>query len=144
MDAIAPFSESQYPHTKSSGMSGVRRTAAPKRVLVVEDYLDAMQSMVNLLRDMGHEVDYAINGYVAIEVARKFRPDFVLLDLGLPGMDGFDVCKRLKREPGLEQTHFIAVTGYSREDFRTRSLAAGCELHLIKPVSPRVLEELLG
>lgn len=100
--------------------------------------------MANLLRDMGHEVDYAINGYVAVDVARHFKPDVVFLDLGLPGLDGFDVCRRLKREPGLERTRFIAITGYAQEEFRERSKAAGCELHLIKPVPPKVLEELLG
>ncbi|HEX5477627.1 MAG TPA: response regulator, partial [Burkholderiales bacterium] len=69
---------------------------ASKRVLVVEDNLDSVHSLVLLLRDMGHRVEYAINGYAALDVARKFRPEIVFMDLGLPGLDGFEVCGRLK------------------------------------------------
>jgi CheY-like chemotaxis protein len=122
----------------------VYRTTRPKRVLIVEDNLEAVRSSALLIADMGHVVEYAINGYVAIDVARHFRPDFVLLDLGLPGLDGFDVCSRLKRDPNLRHTRFIAITGYAQDEYRVRSMAVGCELHLVKPVSPRLLEELLG
>jgi|SRR5712664_347289 two-component system CheB/CheR fusion protein len=124
--------------------SGVKRTVDPKRVLIIEDNLDAVHSMALLLRDMGHEVEYALNGYAGIEAAWNFRPDFVLLDLGLPGLDGFDVCRQLKRELGLAYCRVIAVTGYAEDEYRIRSKAAGCEMHLIKPVPARVLEELLG
>ena len=116
----------------------------PRRVLVVEDNLDTVHTLRMLLQDMGHEVSYAINGYAALDVARHFRPDFVFLDLGLPGMDGFEVCKRLKREPGLEAARVIAITGYGHEDYRTRSQQAGCEVHLVKPLDPRFLYSLLG
>ena len=119
-------------------------SANPRRVLVVEDNLDTVHSLRMLLQDMGHEVSYAINGYAAIDVARSFRPEFVFLDIGLPGMDGFEVCKRLKREPGLEAARIIAITGYGHEDFRMRSAEAGCEVHLVKPVDPRFLYSLLG
>jgi CheY-like chemotaxis protein len=121
-----------------------KKTADPKRVLIVEDNIDAVRSLAYLVRDMGHFVEYAINGYVAVDIARSFMPDIVLLDLGLPGMDGFDVCKKIKVHPGLERTRIIAITGYSQDDYRMRSQAAGCEMHLIKPVPTRVLEEILG
>ena len=85
--------------TAPSDTTVVRKTAAPKRVLLIEDHIDAVRSLAFLLEDMGHEVDYAINGYAGIEKARQFRPDFILLDIGLPGIDGFEVCKRLKQEP---------------------------------------------
>lgn len=122
----------------------VKKTADPKRVLIIEDNLDAVHSMALLLRDMGHEVEYALDGYAGIEAAWRFRPEFILLDLGLPGLDGFDVCRRLKRELGLAYCRVIAITGYAEDEYRIRSKAAGCEMHLIKPVPPRVLEELLG
>ena len=122
---------------------GARKTRNPRRVLIIEDNLDSVHSMVNLLRDMGHEVDYAINGYAGVDAALRFRPDVVLLDLGLPGLNGFDVCSRLKKLQGMERTRFIAVTGYTQNEYRVRSQAAGCEMHLIKPVPPRVLAELL-
>jgi CheY-like chemotaxis protein len=122
----------------------VRRTGAPKKVLVVEDNLDSVQVLVLLLRDMGHHVVYAINGNGALEVARHMRPDFVLLDLGLPGIDGFEVCHRMKADPLLKAARVIALTAYGDEKHRIRSRAVGCEMHLLKPVSPRALEELLG
>lgn len=121
-----------------------KRTLAPKRVLVVEDNLDSVHSLVLLLQDMGHQVDYAINGYAALAIAQKMRPNFVFLDLGLPGLDGFEVCRRIKTDPGLQNVRIVALTGYRQEEYKTRSMDAGCELHLIKPVSPRVLEDLLG
>lgn len=121
-----------------------KKTANPQRVLIIEDNLDSVHSMVALLREMGHVVDYAINGYAGVEAAMRFRPDVVLLDLGLPGLNGFDVCNRLKKVQGMEGTRFIAVTGYTQDEYRIRAKAAGCEMHLIKPVPPRVLEELLG
>lgn len=122
----------------------VRRTGAPKKVLVVEDNLDSVQVLVLLLRDMGHHVVYAINGKGALEVAKRMRPDFVLLDLGLPGIDGFEVCHQIKADPLLRSARVIALTAYGDEKHRIRSRAVGCEMHLLKPVSPRVLEELLG
>ncbi len=119
-------------------------TSLSRRILVVEDNLDSVHSLVLLLRDLGHRVEYAINGYAALDIARRFRPEFVFLDLGLPGLDGFEVCSRLKHEPGFEATRFIAVTGYAHDEHRARSMAAGCEQHIVKPVSPKFLYSLLG
>jgi CheY-like chemotaxis protein len=131
---------------RASSVAGehARRAVVPRRVLIVEDNLDAVHSMVFLLRDMGHHVEYAINGYAALTIAARFRPEFVFLDLGLPGMDGFEVCGHIKKQPGLQHARIIAVTGYGHDEYRVRSKAAGCEMHLLKPVGPRILEELLG
>ncbi len=115
-----------------------------KRVLVVEDNLDSVQSMTMLLRDMGHHVEFAINGYAALDIARRMRPEIVFLDLGLPGMDGFELCQRLKNEVGLQDVRVIVVSGYGQEEYRRRSSEVGCELHLVKPVSPQFLVSLLG
>src|SRR6185369_6946391 len=112
--------------------------ARRRRVLLVEDNLDTVRSMALLLRDMGHEVEYSINAYVAIEIARRFRPEIVFLDLGLPGMDGFELCRRLKRDPDLAASTVIAITGYAQEDYRTRSREAGCAEHFVKPIDPQV------
>src|SRR5215831_8477750 len=127
-----------------SGELKPRKTAHPKRVLIVEDDLDSARSMFMLLEDMGHTADYAMNGYVAFDVAKKFRPDIVLLDIGLPGPTGFDVCERIKADPYIGQARIIVITGYSNEEFRLRSRETGCELHLVKPVPASVLEHLLG
>jgi CheY-like chemotaxis protein len=122
----------------------VRKTKAPKKILLIEDNLDGVQTMFTLLHEIGHRVVFALNGEDALHLAKRMRPDVVLLDLGLPGMNGFEVCKLIKADPLLEAARVIAITAYAEEEYRNRSKAVGCELHLVKPVSPRVLEELLG
>jgi CheY-like chemotaxis protein len=131
--------------SKAASPDGPGRIAGlRRRVLVVEDNLDTVHSLVFLLRDMGHQVDFAINGYAAITLAQRMHPEFVFLDLGLPGLDGFEVCRKLKADPALKSARVIAVTGYPQEEYRLRSREAGCELHLVKPVRPEVLEQLLS
>jgi CheY-like chemotaxis protein len=127
----------------SSPQFDVRYTAAPRRVLLVEDNLDAVRALAELIKDIGHRVEYAINGYAAVEIARRFKPHFVLLDLGLPGMDGYEVCTRLKKEPELTHARIVALTAYGRDEHRAKARAAGCELHLLKPVSPQTLFDIL-
>jgi CheY-like chemotaxis protein len=107
-----------------------------RRVLVVEDNLDTVHTLVALLRADGHEVQYAVNGYVALALGPKFLPEVVILDLGLPGLNGFEVCKRLRRYRGFRDTRFIAVSGYCSDADRTRSRSVGCEAHLPKPADP--------
>jgi CheY-like chemotaxis protein len=126
------------------GTGVVKKTTAPKRVLIVEDNIDSVHALAFLLADMGHTVEYAINGYVGLEVARRFRPDFVFLDLGLPGMDGFEVCTEIKKDPTLPRTRVIALTAFGQDEYLARSRAVGFELHLVKPVPVWLLEELLG
>lgn len=100
--------------------------------------------MAALLRLMGHEVDFAINGFAALDVARRFRPDFILLDIGLPDFKGDSIARQLKYEPGLEETHIIAVTGLALHEVESRAIEAGCERVFAKPLSPEVLEALLA
>ena len=122
----------------------VKKTSAPKRVLIIEDNLDSVHALALLVADMGHTVEYAINGYVGLEVARRFRPDIVLLDIGLPGLNGYEVCGRLKKDPELKKIRVVVVTAFAQDEYRMRSIEAGCELHLVKPVPIWVLEEVLG
>jgi CheY-like chemotaxis protein len=134
---------------KESGVSKATVTSLkpnpqPKRrVLVVDDNLDAVHSMAMLLRVMGHEVQFAINGFAAIDVARTFHPDVILLDVGLPDFRGDQIARQLKFELGMERVRMIAVTGRSDEETRTRVLAAGCEDLYVKPIAPSTLEEIL-
>jgi CheY-like chemotaxis protein len=114
------------------------------RVLVVDDNLDTVQSMALLLRDMGHEVDFAINGHAAMEVARRFRPDVVLMDIGLPDANGLDIARKLKNEPGGKRMRIMAITGRTGTVDALRSYDAGCEEHLLKPLDPQVIESLLA
>ena len=119
----------------------VRCTRSPKRVLVVEDHIESARMLAFLVGQMGHKVEYAINGYVAVDIARRFRPDIVLLDLGMPGMDGFEVCSRLQHD--LRGTRIIVISAYGTDEHQARARAAGCELFLRKPVSPATLFEVL-
>jgi DNA-binding response OmpR family regulator len=135
---------SDPPTLLTDSTSRPRVTADPKRVLIVEDNIDAARTATLLVSDMGHDAEYAINGYVALSIARRFQPHIVLLDLGLPGLDGFEVCRRLKRNPEFGTPKVVVVTGYSAEEYREYSRAAGSDLHLIKPVPTSVLEEVLG
>lgn len=117
----------------------------PKRkVLVVEDNLDSVHSMAMLIKSMGHEVQFAINGFAALAVARNFLPEVILLDIGLPDFKGDEIAQQFKYEPGLENVRIIAITGLPLEDVEQRALQAGCELVFAKPMEPAVLEELLA
>jgi len=115
-----------------------------QRVLVVDDNPDAAGSLAVLLRLSDHEVHIARDGHDAIEMALRIRPDIMLLDIGLPGLDGFAVAKRLRQEAGLAGMRIIAITGHGFEADRDRSREAGIDQHLLKPVDPRFLESLLG
>jgi CheY-like chemotaxis protein len=115
-----------------------------RRVLVVEDNLDSVHSMALLIKAMGHEIQFAINGFAAIEIARKFRPEIILLDIGLPDYQGDDIARQLKWEPGLEKTRIIAISGRAGDEPRQRALEAGCEEFCTKPLDPAVLEALLA
>jgi CheY-like chemotaxis protein len=125
-------------------MHAPARAFQPRRVLVVDDNKDHVQTLVMLLKVMGHQTEFAISGHVALNVARRFRPDVVLLDLGLPDMDGTLVCRQLRHELGLEHVRILVVTGSAREGDRERVMEAGCDQFLQKPVDPRFLESLLG
>ena len=99
--------------------------------------------MQDLLEFWGYEARLAANGAEGIHLARQFHPEVVLLDLGLPGMDGFEVARRLRAEPDLGGVHLVAITGYGQEEDRRRSREAGMDRHLTKPVDPDTLRALL-
>ena len=118
---------------------------APKRrILVVDDNVDAAVSLSRLLAVLGHEVQVARDGASAVYMARSMRPEVVLLDIGLPGADGFQVAEMLRREAGMASAKIIAVTGGGREDDRQRSQESGFDHYLLKPVDIGFLESLLG
>ena len=114
-----------------------------RRVLVVEDNLDSVHSMAMLVRMMGHEVRFAINGFAALEIAREFRPDVVLLDIGLPDFNGCEIARQLRFEDALGKTRFVAISALPAQQYRKQALAAGCDEFYPKPIDPAVLEKLL-
>jgi PAS domain S-box-containing protein len=115
----------------------------PLRVLVVEDNRDAADSLRVLLELLGHEFKIAYTGPEGVRAAREWRPDIVLCDIGLPGLDGYGVAGELRRDPVTARSHLIAVTGYGQEEDRRRARQAGFHHHLTKPVDPADLQTLL-
>jgi PAS domain S-box-containing protein len=122
--------------------------AAPppsRRVLVVDDNLDAAESLAMVLRLEGHEVQAVHEGAAVLEAARAFRPDVVLLDIGLPdGLTGYDLAPRLREAPNLEDVLLVALTGYGQEEDKRRAKQAGFDAHLTKPAAPGALQALLA
>jgi signal transduction histidine kinase len=120
-----------------------REAVKVDRVLVIDDDPDVAESLVMLLFGLARRVRTVEDGLRALEEARFFRPNIVLCDIGLPGMDGYEVARQLRREPGLEKTLLVAVSGYGQEEDRRRSAEAGFDRHLVKPVRRATLEELV-
>jgi CheY-like chemotaxis protein len=121
------------------GVSGKR-----SRVLIVDDNVDMACSIARLLELLGHSVQIAHDGPTAIEAVRAFRPEVLLLDIGLPTMDGYEVARRLRAEDCGKEARIIAITGYGQEEDRRRSRDAGFDHHLIKPVDFSSLVTLLA
>jgi CheY-like chemotaxis protein len=113
------------------------------RVLVIEDNRDTADMLCLLLEAGGHEVAVAYTGPEGVRAALALRPDAVLCDIGLPGLDGWGVARALRADPATADTHLIAVTSYGEDNDRQRSLDAGFDLHLVKPVDPADLLGLL-
>lgn len=119
--------------------------ALPKRkVLVVDDNLDAARTMAMLLkRAWGQDVEVVHDGLAAVQAAHSFRPDVVLLDIGLPGLNGYEVARRLRERSEFDQTYIVAMTGWGQEEDRKKSKDAGFDRHLVKPVDPEELRSVL-
>ncbi len=113
------------------------------RVLVVEDNAQSAVALARFLACCGHEVEVARDGQTAVEAAQAHQPDVVLLDLGLPALDGWEVARRLQGHPAHKRPLLVALTGYDREADRRRSDEAGIDLHLAKPADPEQLRRLL-
>jgi CheY-like chemotaxis protein len=113
------------------------------RVLVVDDDPDAAGTLALVLNLWCYEVRTAANGTSALEAGRTFLPDVILMDLGMPGLDGWEAARRLREEPGMRDSLFVALTGFGLDADRRRSREAGFDHHLLKPVEPEVLLRLL-
>ena len=116
----------------------------PWHILLVDDNVDAVNSLALMLRLQGYDVRVAHDGTEALEAVRTFTPDVGVLDLGMPGMDGYELARRLRLQPGLAGILLVALTGWGQEEYRRRSREAGFDHHLVKPADPKVLRELLA
>jgi len=113
------------------------------RVLIVEDNEDAGEMYRLLIELSGHEVLIAENGALGLEMLKSAHPDIALVDIGLPGMDGYEVARRFRAEPNGDRVLLVALTGYASSTDRDRSRQAGFDLHLVKPVDPQTLRSLV-
>ena len=114
------------------------------RLLVVDDNRDAADSLAMLLRLQGHEVRVAHSGPAALEMTKGYAPDVAFLDIGMPGMDGYEVARRLRQQPGLEKVVLAALTGWGQQEDRRRTAEAGFDHHLVKPPEPKAVEGVLA
>ena len=131
------------PALSLSSSSPTTLPVAGKTVLVVEDIAEQMNVLVTLLRYSGYEVLEAADGEETIRLARARRPDLILMDAGLPRLDGWQATERLKQDPGTSEIPVVMLTAYAIEGNRERAFQAGCDSYVPRPVAPRdVLEEV--
>jgi CheY-like chemotaxis protein len=123
-------------------MTAVSSRPPGSRILVVDDSIDSAETLGELLKIWGHDVRLAHDGPGAVAAARDYRPEVILLDIGLPGMDGFAVAAQL-REEGIGGRMLVALTGYGEQRDRDRAHQAGFDHHLVKPIDPNTLQKLL-
>lgn len=115
-----------------------------RRVVIIDDNEDAAQTLAMLVEEMGSEARVAYDGASGLKAVSEFNPDIVLLDVGMPGMDGYDTCRAIRRGARGADTFVVAVTGWGQEQDKRRALEAGFDAHLTKPADPRVLERMLA
>jgi CheY-like chemotaxis protein len=117
---------------------------ARRRVLVVDDNIDAANSLAMMLKLVGNEVRLAYDGVEAVEAAAEYRPDVILLDIGMPTLNGYDACRRIREHPWGRKPFIVALTGWGQEEDKRRSRDAGFDSHVVKPVDLNALQQLLA
>jgi len=125
------------------GARDAARGPRPERILVVDDNVDAAETLSRLLRLSAHEVRVAHDGVAALAAAREMNPDVVLLDIGLPKLDGLEVARSLRARVDGPPLLLVAITGFGQAEDRARTAAAGFDHHLTKPVDPKLLQTLM-
>lgn len=138
--------EQNQPGSKSEGIAAdpLGHKSSGLRVLVVDDNRDAAESLAKLLKALGNEVRITYDGPSALEEAATFRPNVVLLDIGLPGMSGYDVARRMRQMPEVKNAVLIAQTGWGQDEDKRLSEEAGFNAHLVKPLDATELRRLLA
>ena len=139
-----PVAPTDAPQQSPSVLETSQPATCPLRVLVVDDNVDAAEALGMLLKEKGHDVRTAHDAPAALEAARDLRPNVVLLDIGLPGMDGYEVARTMRRQPTLKNVVLVALTGYGQEADRERSQAAGFDHYLVKPADFKKVQQILA
>jgi CheY-like chemotaxis protein len=115
-----------------------------RRILVVDDNQDAAMSLAMMLKLMGNEAKTAHDGQEALEVAAAYRPDLILLDIGMPIMNGYEAARQIRQQPWAKNIVLAALTGWGQDEDRRKSQEAGFDFHITKPIEPAALEKLLS
>jgi CheY-like chemotaxis protein len=137
---VAPSVAEEQPPREA----GTIRAADRRRILVVDDNRDSATSLAILLKFKGNETQTAHDGLEALDVAAAFRPDVILLDIGMPNLNGYDACQRIREQPWGRDVVLVAVTGWGQDEDKKRSRDCGFNFHMVKPVDPGALEKLLA
>jgi PAS domain S-box-containing protein len=138
-----PLATAEAPAVSTEARPATEPQPIGRRVLVVEDHVDGAEMLAALLADAGCEVHTVHDGEAAVDAARQHQPDVILLDIGLPRLDGHETCRRIRREPWSAGMTIVAVTGWGQHDDQRRSVLAGFDRHLVKPVDPAVLVQII-
>jgi len=118
--------------------------SSPRRVLVVDDNVDAAETLAMMLEILGQETRQAHDGHRAVAMAAEFKPEVVFMDIGLPGLSGHEAAARIRKDIGLTQAYMVALSGYGTEEDRRKSIFAGFDSHLVKPLDPAALPGILS
>jgi CheY-like chemotaxis protein len=131
---------------RDNEMTGDTQAAPTKkrRILVVDDNKDSASSLSLMLKIMGNETKSVFDGLAAVEAAGEFLPEIILLDIGLPKLNGYDACRAIREQPWSEGMYIIALTGWGQDEDRRRSAEAGFDHHLVKPVEMAILQKLFA
>lgn len=132
------------PPNESTPSRAAEQSAVASRILIVDDNVDSADSLAMMLRMSGHDVHTVYSGQSALAAAIEYEPTIVLLDIGLPEVDGYEIARQLRQRPEFKAVWLIAITGCGQDADLQRSRDAGFDHHLVKPVDPHKLEELLG
>ena len=119
------------------------KTVKPMRILIVDDNVDGAFALSMLLKKLDHEVHAMHSGEEALGLVKDFKPDVVFLDIGMPGMDGYEVCRRMRELEGLEKSHIVALTGWGQQEDKDRAKEAGFDQHLVKPINRQTIMQSL-
>lgn len=130
--------------TTQSGADEDKPASGRRRILVVDDNRDAAKTLAMILKLKGDEAKTAYDGLEALEVGAKFRPDLILLDIGMPNLNGYDTARRIRQQAWGKNITLVALTGWGQDEDRRKSQEAGFDLHMVKPIDPKDLEKLLA
>jgi CheY-like chemotaxis protein len=139
-----PVARTEAATTSASPVSNSAGRPQNRRILVVDDNHDSALTLAMLLKIMGHETQTAHDGVEAVSTAEQFRPELIIMDIGMPRMNGLDACRRIREQPWGKTITMVALTGWGQEQDQQRTREAGFDLHLVKPVQPAELNEVLG